>query len=148
MCSNLQAKVNSLNNVKSALNRKPAELQFLYSLGTSPSASSSVAKFLPTLAPPRVLKNTAKPTRPSNDDASGNKKAGKSKAELLRKYREKIGRPHLSEEALLRDALYILQGISGKYVRFVESDEASAEPKLIFEEDPVSTELIWEHQNL
>lgn len=70
------------------------------------------------------------------------RKQANLKPELLRKYREKLGRPHLSEEALLRDALYILQGISGKYVRFVEGDEASAEPKLIFEEDPVSTELI------
>ncbi len=48
------------------------------------------------------------------------------------------GKPHLSEEALLRDALYILQGISGKYVNFVEGNDEGVESSLEFMEDPVS----------
>ena len=44
------------------------------------------------------------------------------------------GKPHLPEEALIRDALYILQGISGRYVRFV--DEGN-EKQLVFSDDPV-----------
>ena len=48
------------------------------------------------------------------------------------------GRPHLSEHLLLRDTLYLLQGISGKYVRLSVSDD-TAQNKLIFVEDLVST---------
>lgn len=48
------------------------------------------------------------------------------------------GRPHLPEQALLRDALYLLQGISGKYVRFVEEGRDDEEDnRIIFVDDPV-----------
>lgn len=127
----------SLNVYKPALTRKPANLHLLYSLATLASANTSSAPtILPSLAPPRTQRSESKSTRPPDEKSI--KKHGESKAELLRKYREKLGRPHLSEDALLRDALYILQGISGKYVRLVEGDEAAAELKLVFEEDPVS----------
>lgn len=78
--------------------------------------------------------------------------AGKSKAEILREYRLKTGvllqftfqyhysvftgRPHLPEQLLLRDALYLLQGISGKYVHFSLHDDA--ENTLVFIDDSVS----------
>lgn len=48
------------------------------------------------------------------------------------------GRPHLAESLLLRDTLYVLQGISGKYVRLSENTESDEESKLIFVDDPVS----------
>lgn len=47
------------------------------------------------------------------------------------------GRRHLPEHLLLRDTLYLLQGISGKYVHLSLSDNG-AQPKLVFVEDSVS----------
>jgi len=43
----------------------------------------------------------------------------------------------LPEYLLLRDALYLLQGISGKYIRFEDAD-AEEMKALIFDEDSVS----------
>jgi len=63
--------------------------------------------------------------------------ATKSKAQLLREYRARHGRPQISEALLLRDALYLLQGISGKVVRFVEN-KTGGELTVVFSEDPVS----------
>lgn len=48
-----------------------------------------------------------------------------------------IGCPHIQEFALLRDALYLLQGISGKHVRFATSKDREAEMSLLFTEDTV-----------
>jgi len=47
------------------------------------------------------------------------------------------GRQHLSENLLLRDTLYLLQGISGKYVRFSPADHLDPQNKLIFVDDSV-----------
>ena len=63
--------------------------------------------------------------------------AAKSKAQLLREYRTRHGRPQISESLLLRDALYLLQGISGKVVRFSEN-KTDGELTVVFSEDPVS----------
>jgi gamma-tubulin complex component 3 len=63
--------------------------------------------------------------------------AAKSKAQLLREYRTRHGRPQISESLLLRDALYLLQGISGKVVRFAEN-KTDGELTVVFSEDPVS----------
>jgi gamma-tubulin complex component 3 len=49
------------------------------------------------------------------------------------------GRPHLPEHFLLRDTLYLLQGISGKYIRLSVSDDDPEQNKLVFVEDLVST---------
>ena len=54
-----------------------------------------------------------------------------------------IGCPHIQELALLRDALYLLQGISGKHVRFATGKDGEAEMSLLFTEDSVS--LIIRH---
>lgn len=51
------------------------------------------------------------------------------------------GRPHLHEDLLLRDTLYLLQGISGKYIRLSVSDNPE-QNKLVFVEDSVSTLLL------
>lgn len=48
-----------------------------------------------------------------------------------------IGCPHIQEFSLLRDALYLLQGISGKHVRFATSKDGEAEMSLLFTEDTV-----------
>ena len=47
-----------------------------------------------------------------------------------------MGTPLLPEEELLRDALFILQGISGKHVKLVD-DGQKADAKLVFNEDSV-----------
>ncbi|KAF8757744.1 Gamma-tubulin complex DGRIP91 SPC98 component [Rhizoctonia solani] len=46
----------------------------------------------------------------------------------------KAGRSHLSEDLLLRDVLYLLQGISGKYVRF-DNSKSKDEQYVVFVED-------------
>lgn len=46
------------------------------------------------------------------------------------------GRPHIPEHLLLRDTLYLLQGISGKYIRLSVSDDPE-QSRLIFVEDSV-----------
>ncbi|KAF8639856.1 hypothetical protein AX17_001111 [Amanita inopinata Kibby_2008] len=47
---------------------------------------------------------------------------GKSKADILKEYRQKIAQGHTHENSLLRDALYLLQGISGRYIKFSNSE--------------------------
>ena len=47
-----------------------------------------------------------------------------------------IGISHLPELLLFRDALYLMQGISGKYVRFVLPDDG--DKRIVFETDLVS----------
>ncbi|PWN46995.1 hypothetical protein IE53DRAFT_336133, partial [Violaceomyces palustris] len=39
---------------------------------------------------------------------------------LAQRWREKVSRPEIPEEELLRDVIFILQGISGRFVRFEE----------------------------
>ncbi|KAK0552261.1 Microtubule-nucleating Tub4p (gamma-tubulin) complex component [Tilletia horrida] len=46
--------------------------------------------------------------------------AGKTKAQLLRQWKQSQGQAQVSETALLRDLIFLLQGISGKYVQFEE----------------------------
>lgn len=53
------------------------------------------------------------------------------------------GRPHLPEQTLLRDALYLLQGISGKYVRFAEKGGSDEEGiRIAFVDDPVDDPFV------
>ncbi|KAH8105028.1 gamma-tubulin complex, DGRIP91/SPC98 component [Phellopilus nigrolimitatus] len=118
------------------LSRKHASVQFLHSLASSAPSTSTTPAFLPTLAPPRSLKPPPQSLPVNGETTSAKKPVGKSKAEILRKYRAKIGQPHLPEDALLRDALYILQGISGKYVKLVEVEDEVSESKLVFADDP------------
>ncbi|KAF9075764.1 gamma-tubulin complex DGRIP91/SPC98 component [Rhodocollybia butyracea] len=108
------------------LSRKHASIQFLYSLASSPQPSASVP-FLPSLAPPppaRVSHLTLPldklPSSPTSPQSTA-----KSKAQRLGEYREQSGQPHLSEHLLLRDTLYLLQGISGKYVQLSSQSESN-----------------------
>ena len=47
-----------------------------------------------------------------------------------------IGISHLPEPLLFRDALYLMQGISGKFVRFVLQDDG--DKRIVFGTDIVS----------
>ncbi|KAG9127000.1 Microtubule-nucleating Tub4p (gamma-tubulin) complex component [Ceratobasidium sp. 392] len=135
---------------QSILSRKHASLLFLHSLSSSNpnSSSTSVPQFLPSLAPPRPSSRTTNGVRAPSDSISPtanlppqNENAlakPRSKAEILREYRAKAGRPQLSEDLLLRDVLYLLQGISGKYVRF-DHTQTKEEKCVVFVEDGVQT---------
>lgn len=48
-----------------------------------------------------------------------------------------IGRSHLPEHLLLRDTLYLLQGISGKYIQFTLASSTAASGEITFSDDPV-----------
>ncbi|KAJ7749089.1 gamma-tubulin complex DGRIP91/SPC98 component [Mycena maculata] len=110
------------------LSRKHASILFLQSLASSPSRPAT--GFLPTLAPPPPARVSASPS--PVDVPVSRLPRGKSKADILREYRQRTGRPHLPEHLLLRDTLYLLQGISGKYVRFSIQDDPEMENKLVF----------------
>ncbi|KAF7355351.1 Spindle pole body component [Mycena sanguinolenta] len=117
------------------LSRKHASILFLQSLASS--SSRPTPAFLPALAPPPPPRISATPS-PVETPVSRLPK-GKSKADILREYRLRIGRPHLPEHLILRDTLYLLQGISGKYVRFsIQGDDPEMENKLVFMDDSVS----------
>ncbi|KAJ7228614.1 gamma-tubulin complex DGRIP91/SPC98 component [Mycena pura] len=111
--------------------RKQASIHFLQSLAGSPSQPG--VGFLPVLGPPPPPRTSPSPS-PVEPPVSRLPK-GKSRADILRDYRLKNGRPHLPENLLLRDTLYLLQGISGKYVRFSAQDDSETENKLLFVED-------------
>ncbi|KZT72474.1 gamma-tubulin complex, component 3 [Daedalea quercina L-15889] len=119
------------------LSRKHASLQFLHSLSLSPRVSSVSPSFLPSLAPPPPLSRPSTATlTPIDPSPPARLPKGKSKAELLREYRNKIGQPHLPEYLILRDTLYLLQGISGKYVHFSASTDPNGNNELVFTDDP------------
>ncbi|KAI0939289.1 hypothetical protein AcW1_004371 [Taiwanofungus camphoratus] len=118
------------------LSRKYASLQFLHSLAISPKSSSISPIFLPSLAPPPPSRASSIANTPAEPSPPVALPRGKSKAQILREYRNKIGRPHLPEHLILRDTLYLLQGISGKYVHLSPSTNADGNNDLVFEDDP------------
>lgn len=120
--------------MKPVLSRKQSSIQFLHSLASSRQSSTSVP-FLPSLAPPPPVR--ASPLHSPLDKPSFPPTTGKSKADRLREYREQSGRPHLPEHLLLRDTLYLLQGISGKYVQLSsQNDSNQQEHRLEFVDNP------------
>ncbi|GBE79620.1 gamma-tubulin complex DGRIP91/SPC98 component [Sparassis latifolia] len=118
------------------LTRKHASLLFLHSLATSPKPSSVSPAFLPSLAPPPPSKPSTALNTPVDSSPTSRLPRGRSKAEILREYRGKIGRPHLPEHLILRDTLYLLQGISGKYVHFSPGADPEQNDELVFTDDP------------
>ncbi|KAK0190890.1 gamma-tubulin complex, component 3 [Armillaria mellea] len=114
------------------LSRKHASILFLYSLASSPASQSSAPSLLPSLVPPPPSRPTASPV-PPDPPVDTRYAKGRTKADILREYRTKTGRATIPEHLLLRDTLYLLQGISGKYVRFSLQDDE--ENKLVFVED-------------
>ncbi|KIJ70589.1 hypothetical protein HYDPIDRAFT_105325 [Hydnomerulius pinastri MD-312] len=115
------------------LSRKHESLQFLHSLASSPHQNATASPFLSTLQPPSTRPASATPS-PIDPPAHPRQPKGKSKAEILREYRTRAGRSHLPEHLLLRDTLYLLQGISGKHVQLSFSDQDDLN-KLLFADD-------------
>ncbi|KAG9317306.1 gamma-tubulin complex, component 3 [Chiua virens] len=128
-------------HLQPVLSRKHEALLFLYTLASAPRTH-------PTHALPTLLPTSTKPA-PSVPSPIDRPSKQKSKALILREYRARTGtlslscsvpsltrqaRVHLPEHLLLRDTLYLLQGISGKYVQLTFSDQDELN-KLIFLDD-------------
>ena len=75
---------------KPVLSRKHASLQFLYTLASTPT-SAPAASFLPALAPPPPTRPSSKATTPIDSQPPHRTQRGKSKADLLREYRLRLG---------------------------------------------------------
>ncbi|KAI0304037.1 gamma-tubulin complex DGRIP91/SPC98 component [Russula brevipes] len=119
------------------LSRKYDTVLFLHSLGSSTWTPHLAPSFLPSLAPspPVTSKHTPVVSPIDSTTPAQPPRKGKSKAELLREVRARSGYSHIPEVALLRDALYLLQGISGKHVRFATGKDRGTEMSLLFTED-------------
>ncbi|KAG8860111.1 Microtubule-nucleating Tub4p (gamma-tubulin) complex component [Tulasnella sp. 330] len=120
-----------------AVSRKHSTLLFLHSL--SASNSSNAQTFLPNFqqpAPSQAKRPKQNGFLPPASQIKGHDRTGKSKAQILREYRSKTGHPHVSEDLLVRDSLYLLQGISGKYVHLanVPGDASDEKKTLVFKE--------------
>ncbi|KZP17293.1 gamma-tubulin complex, component 3, partial [Athelia psychrophila] len=117
------------------LSKKHASILFLHALSSAPRPSTAAPVFLPSLAPPPPRPASTLPVpSPLDRSSSTRQTGGKSQAEKLKEYRQRNGRPHLPENLLLRDTLYLLQGISGKYIRLSLSEDPE-QSRLIFAED-------------
>ncbi|KAF8845758.1 gamma-tubulin complex, component 3 [Paxillus ammoniavirescens] len=116
------------------LSRKHESLLFLHSLASSPRSNAPPTPFLSSLQPPSTRPVSTTTPSPSDPPPHTRQPKGKSKADILREYRARTGRPHLPEHLLLRDTLYLLQGISGKYVQLSFSDQDDLN-KLVFTDD-------------
>ncbi|KAH9060881.1 gamma-tubulin complex DGRIP91/SPC98 component [Lactarius vividus] len=118
------------------LSRKYDSVLFLHTLASSTRTPLLVPPFLPSLAPsPPITSKHTPAVSPIDTIPPPRSKTGRSRAELLREIRARSGCPHIAEIALLRDALYLLQGISGKHVRFATGKDRGSETSLLFSED-------------
>lgn len=63
-------------------------------------------------------------------------KVSREETHTYRNWLHILGNSHINESLLVRDTLYLMQGISGKYVRFASSKEE--EKKIVFNTDSVS----------
>ncbi|KAH7105471.1 gamma-tubulin complex, DGRIP91/SPC98 component [Auriculariales sp. MPI-PUGE-AT-0066] len=126
---------------QSVLSRKQSALHFLQSLGPAPRPPSILnSAFLPSVRGSVTYNSRVRSSRQPNIQPEP---PIPPVADILRDYRARIGscsnsrKPHLSEHLLLRDTLFLVQGISGKYVRFVETrgHYAEDEARLTFVED-------------
>ncbi|KZW04348.1 gamma-tubulin complex, component 3 [Exidia glandulosa HHB12029] len=126
---------------QSVLSRKQSVLHFLQSIGPAPRPTSvTPSAFLPSLrVPPAPRSRASRVPSPEPQPVPEERERARTQAEILRDYRARIGRSHLPEHLLLRDTLFLLQGISGKYVRFAETRpyaEDRDEARLVFVDDP------------
>ncbi|KAI0268209.1 gamma-tubulin complex DGRIP91/SPC98 component [Gloeopeniophorella convolvens] len=118
------------------LSRKYDSVLFLHSLASSARTPLIVPSFLPSLAPsPPITSKHTPAISPIDSSASSRPNKGKSKADLLKEIRARSGNSHVPESLLLRDTLYLLQGISGKYIRFLTSKDSETEMSLQFTEN-------------
>jgi len=141
-----------------AVSRKNASLQFLHALASSGSRSiTNGSNYLPALVPPPTLAILPSPAKNTPEVTTVvQQRKGRSIADKLKEFRAvqgadllvkrvshseaRLGIPVLPEHLLLRDTLYLLQGISGKYVQF--SRESEDKNSVIFVGDPVSYYLV------
>lgn len=121
-------------NIQPLLAKKRESIAFLYSLASAASPPTLIPVSLPSLAPPPSRDNATSPVSPTTPRSLTQQLP--SKAQLLREYRKSRGYTHISEKLLLRDALYLLQGISGKFVKISTSEED--DNRVVFLEDSVS----------
>lgn len=125
------------------LTRKAAVLQFLSTLSSSPQAPPIIPPLVPSISRsspssplPRSRRTSLVPPSHTPVVTVGAPSSNvKSKAQILREYRGRHGRAGIPEHLLLRDALYLLQGISGKWVKFQE--DKTGEMKVVFIDDQV-----------
>ncbi|KAF8621665.1 hypothetical protein AX15_007679 [Amanita polypyramis BW_CC] len=112
-----------------ALSRKHASVLFLYSLVSPlPNPSQSLHPTMPSLS---LRSAVSAPS--SSRGAETQPPRGKSKADILKEYRQKGARACLPENLLLRDALYLLQGISGRHIKFFRSEN---DHSILFTDEP------------
>jgi gamma-tubulin complex component 3 len=118
--------------------RKHAVLQFMAALSSSQGVPPTpiIPPLIPSISRASPQSPLPRSRRPSFGPPA-DRSVSKSKAQILREYRAKHGRSHIPEPVLLRDALYLLQGISGKYVKFSDAKNET-EVTVIFTDDPVS----------
>ncbi|KAI0036752.1 gamma-tubulin complex DGRIP91/SPC98 component [Vararia minispora EC-137] len=122
------------------LSRKHDSLLFLYTLASSSLRTpSTVPSFLPSLAPASRARTTSAAS-PAIDSTIMVGITGKTNAQILHEYRTKTRKLHMPESIILRDTLYLLQGISGKYVRFSGSSGETPGQQLVFV-DPSSNSI-------
>lgn len=78
----------------------------------------------------RTINLDSGPPSPVSASPSAGPSTAKSKAALLAEWRTARHRPPFPEALLLRDALYLLQGINGRYVRFAVAPAPQNNPYL------------------
>ncbi|KDN53149.1 hypothetical protein K437DRAFT_231212 [Tilletiaria anomala UBC 951] len=80
-----------------------------------PSLRSAVPNPQRDVATPRTPRPATEPT-----ESAPQSRRGMPLAERVRERRLRAGQPQVPEEELLRDVIYLLQGIDGKWVKFKE----------------------------
>lgn len=112
--------------------KKEESIAFLQFVASAVAPPTLIPVTLPSLVPP-PSKDTASPISPSGPQPPT--QSAPTKAQILQEYRISKGCTHISEGSLLRDALYLLQGISGKRVK-ISSDEEE-DGRIVFLGDAV-----------
>ncbi|KAH6914861.1 gamma-tubulin complex component 3 [Coprinopsis sp. MPI-PUGE-AT-0042] len=105
------------------LTRTPEVVSFLASVGSQEQPSRRPTLFPLTQTSSRRSIPSRSANTPSESHPPKPVPAGKSRAQILKEYREAKGHHQISESLLLRDAVYLLQGISGKYINFASNDQ-------------------------
>ncbi|KAF9534282.1 gamma-tubulin complex, DGRIP91/SPC98 component [Crepidotus variabilis] len=103
------------------LSRKQEAILFLFTLSTFDTHQQPAIQ-MPAVVQPRQPANSRIQPIPVAAAVS-NKETAHSNADILKIYRAKKGIFYLDESLLIRDTLYLMQGISGKYVRLEGSKE-------------------------
>ncbi|KAF9567322.1 gamma-tubulin complex, DGRIP91/SPC98 component [Agrocybe pediades] len=113
------------------LSKKQEAILFLYTLS---SLNAHQQTSLPSSIPSHRQPVQAQTTTPQPQSAAMGEDRTRSNAARLQEFRAQRGTPLIDESALVRDTLYLMQGISGKYVRFASSEDD--EKSLTFTSDP------------